>query len=401
MTLASIHAMRSHYQEAINVYKRLLLENSNFSALNVYLALCYYKLDFYDVSQDALSLYMQAHGDSATAINLRACNYFRLYNSRNAEAELLSLMDRASTSFDYAQDLIKHNLVVFRDGEGAMQHLPGLIDVIPEARLNLVIHFMRNNDLTEAYKLVQELIPGSPQEYILKAVVEAALGQETNMDEHIRIAQEYFQLVGGSASERDTIPGRQCMGSFFFLQKQFADVLIYFNSIKTYFYGDDTFNYNFGQALAANSQWREAEEAFLLVQSEKFRTDIVYIRWLAKTYIMNKKPRLAWELFLRMETSGEAYSLLQLIGNECYRTGQFFYAAKAFDVLERFDPNPAFFDGKRGACVGVFQQVIAKQEPTESLQEVVNLLSGTDNPQAEAIVVIIRRWARENRVHLA
>jgi hypothetical protein len=62
--------------------------------------------------------------------------------------------------------------------------------------------------------------------------VNAALGQEQESREHIKIAQQYFQLVGGSASECDTIPGRQCMASCFFLLKQFDDVLIYLNSIK-------------------------------------------------------------------------------------------------------------------------------------------------------------------------
>jgi intraflagellar transport protein 56 len=36
---------------------------------------------------------------------------------------------------------------------------------------------------------------------------------------------------------------------------------------------------------------------------------------------MNKKPRLAWELYLKMETSSEAFSLLQLIANDCYKVG--------------------------------------------------------------------------------
>lgn len=35
--------------------------------------------------------------------------------------------------------------------------------------------------------------------------------------------------------------------------------------------------------------------------------------------IMNRKPRLAWELYLKMETSGDSFSLLQLISNDCYK----------------------------------------------------------------------------------
>ena len=38
--------------------------------------------------------------------------------------------------------------------------------------------------------------------------------------------------------------------------------------------------------------------------------------------IMNRKARLAWELYLKMETSGESFSLLQLIANDCYKVGK-------------------------------------------------------------------------------
>lgn len=48
--------------------------------------------------------------------------------------------------------------------------------------------------------------PTSPQEYILKGVVNASIGQLTESREHIKMAQQYFQLVGASASECDTIP---------------------------------------------------------------------------------------------------------------------------------------------------------------------------------------------------
>ncbi|XP_069087334.1 intraflagellar transport protein 56 isoform X2 [Pleurodeles waltl] len=373
LSLASIHYMRSHYQEAIDIYKRILLDNREFLALNVYVALCYYKLDYYDVSQEVLAVYLQQVPDSTIALNLKACNHFRLYNGKAAE-------------------------VVFRGGEGALQVLPPLVDVIPEARLNLVIYYLRQDDVQEAYSLIKDLEPSTPQEYILKGVVNAALGQEMGSRDHLKIAQQFFQLVGGSASECDTIPGRQCMASCFFLLRQFEDVLIYLNSVKSYFYNEDTFNFNYAQAKAASGNYKEAEEVFLLIQSEKIKNDYTYLSWLARCYIMNKKPRLAWELYLKMETSGESFSLLQLIANDCYKMGQFYYSAKAFDVLERLDPSPEYWEGKRGACVGIFQMILAGREPKETLREVLHLLRSTGSTQVEYIVRILKKWGKENRV---
>ena len=74
LSLASIHYLRSHYQEAIDIYKRILLDNREHLALNVYVALCYYKLDYYDVSQEVLAVYLQHYPDSAIAINLKVQN---------------------------------------------------------------------------------------------------------------------------------------------------------------------------------------------------------------------------------------------------------------------------------------------------------------------------------------
>jgi intraflagellar transport protein 56 len=49
-------------------------------------------LDYYDVSQEVLAVYLQHYPDSAIAINLKACNHFRLYNGKAAETEIKSLM---------------------------------------------------------------------------------------------------------------------------------------------------------------------------------------------------------------------------------------------------------------------------------------------------------------------
>lgn len=113
---------------------------------------------------------------------------------------------------------------------------------------------------------------------------------------------------------------------------------------------------------------------------------------------MNGKARLAWELYMSMETSGESFALLQIIANDCYKMGEFYISAKAFDVLERLDPNPEYWEGKRGACVGLFQMIIAQKESKELLQDILMLLRNTNNPQVEYITRTIVKWAKENMV---
>jgi len=396
LSLAAIHYLRGHYQEATDIYKRLLLESRDDLALNVYVAMCYYKLDYYDVSLELLAVYLQAHPDSAVALNLKACNHFRLYNGKAAAAELKTLLESGNSL--QSNDLIQHNMVVFRNGTNALQVLPPLLDFIPEARLNLVIYYLRNDEVQEAYELLKDLEPSTPQEYILKGVVNANIGQVTGSREHLKMAQQYFQLVGASASECDTIPGRQCMASCFFLLKQFEDVNIYLKSIKAYLYNDDNFNWNFGISLAATKSYKEAEEMLLLVQHERLQREYCHLSWLARCYIRNGKPRLAWELYLKMDTSNESFNLLQLIANDCYEMGAFFYAAKAFDVLERLDPDPEYWEGKRGACIGVFQQVIAGEAKKDTLRDVLGMLRNTNNAQVEYIMGIIKKWCSENGV---
>uniref|UniRef100_A0A8C1IPJ1 Intraflagellar transport protein 56 n=1 Tax=Cyprinus carpio TaxID=7962 RepID=A0A8C1IPJ1_CYPCA len=373
------------HKRAMEEYKALTLRPECPVDVWVYLGCSLFFLGLYKEAEEAVVL--------ISLINL-------FFSFLTLQTELKNLMDISSSSFQFAKELIQHNLVVFRGGEGALQVLPPLIDVISEARLNLVIYYFRQDDIQEAYKLIKDLEPTTPQEYILKGVVNAALGQDIGSRDHLKIAQQFFQLVGGSASECDTIPGRQCMASCFFLLKQFEDVLIYLNSVKSYFYNDDAFNFNYAQAKAALGNYREAEEVFLLIQNEKIKNDYVYLSWLARCYIMNQKARQAWELYLRLETSSDPFSLLQLIANDCYKMGQFYYAAKAFDALERLDQNPEYWEGKRGACVGIFQLILAGRESRETLKEVLPMLKSTGNPQVEYTIRIMKKWAKDNRVAL-
>lgn len=76
LCLAAIHFLRSHFEEATDIYKKLLLENREFLAINAYIALCYYKLDYYDVSQEILNSYLSSYPTSVIATNLKACNQY-------------------------------------------------------------------------------------------------------------------------------------------------------------------------------------------------------------------------------------------------------------------------------------------------------------------------------------
>jgi intraflagellar transport protein 56 len=170
------------------------------------------------------------------------------------------------------------------------------------------------------------------------------------------------------------------MASCFFLFKQFDDVNVYLNSIKPYFLQDDDFLWNYGICSASTGNFQAAQEALLQISNEKYKQEYTYLSWLCRCYIMNFRPQDAWEIYINMETSNESLSLLNLIANDCYKMGQFYHSVKAFDVLERLDPDPEFWEGKRGASIGVFQMVIAGKENKERLIEVVQMMKNSSNP---------------------
>ncbi|KAL9645020.1 hypothetical protein ABK040_004513 [Willaertia magna] len=346
LSLAAMHYSRNQFQLAVNIYKNILLDDSSFEALHVYVAMCYYKLDFFDISLEVINGYLQKYPESPIALNLKACNISKTYSGKKAESILQPILELQHVSHTPENYLIKHNLVVFRNGENALAQLPALINDLPEARLNLVIYHLRNGDVDEAYDLIKDLEPVKANEYILKAVVNACKGQAHDSREHLKNAEHYFQLVA--------------------------------------------------HAYAGN--YKEAEKILQAVQEDDYRRDYIFNSWMARCYIMNGKPELAWELYLKMETSIDAMNLLQLIANDCYKIGSFYYSAKAFDVLERLDSNPEYWEGKRGACIGVFQQIVIGKEPSETLRDIVHMLKNSSREEKNIILQIIAKWAHENNL---
>ena len=69
-----------------------------------------------------------------------------------------------------------------------MNVLSPLVEVFPEARLNLIVYHLRNENYLEAFNCVKDLEPTVPREYIIKAVVYSIYGQSTESREQLKIA---------------------------------------------------------------------------------------------------------------------------------------------------------------------------------------------------------------------
>lgn len=395
---AAVHYFLGHFDDCIEIYKKLLLENKKNIAINIYLAICYYRQEYYEIALDIVQQYLAVYPDSIFATNLKSCCLYETLDGKDAHEEIKKLEKRyEGGSLTENNDLVCHNTSVFKLGENALKVFPPLIELYPEAKMNLIIHYIRNNEIENAFRLCHDMDPISPRQYVLKAVVLTLYGQLKKNPEIIKQAQEYYKLIGTSASECDTVIGRQCTASCMFLQKQFEDVILYLNTIKEFMAADDDFNYNFGVANAVLGKFKEAENYLTKVQNERYQSEYLFIAWLAKTYIINGKVDLAWNLYLEMDTSNETLILLKLIGNECYLYGHFYYSLKAFDILERLD-NEEHSAAKVGAAVGIFKDFLTSKESHEHLEEAVQILkSSNKNAAIDNVLRIIDNFVSETQ----
>ncbi|RHY30709.1 hypothetical protein DYB32_004087, partial [Aphanomyces invadans] len=161
--------------------------------------------------------------------------------------------------------LVEHNLVVFRDGELALRLWPALVDTVAEAQLNLALFHIKHDKFDKAYDMLDAFEPAQPIEYI------------------------------------------------------FATALVYLKSIAMYHVHDDTFNWNYGVALAATGGFSEGENVLGQVQNPQWRQEYTYLAWLARCHIRSiTQSQLAWDLYLKGKNSTDALQLLKLIANEYY-----------------------------------------------------------------------------------
>ncbi|EQC36439.1 hypothetical protein SDRG_05896 [Saprolegnia diclina VS20] len=391
LAAAAILFRQRNFQGAMDIYKRLASRDEGYAAVQVYLAMCYYNLEFYDVSLEMLNNYLSLDPHSVVAQNLRACNVYHLTDGFVAEQSVA-----LSAHVHKTHVLLEHNIMAFRDTEYRLAVWTSLFGIVPEALLNAAIFHLKQRQMRLAYHLLESLEPSTPIEYALKGVVHSWKGQSDGQggtDEHLFLAEKFFETVGASPSECDTIRGRQCMASFYMLRKEFETAVTYLKSISMYHVKNDAFNWNYGMALAAMGCYSEAESVLTQIQDPAWKHRYLYCAWLARCHIRSiQQSHLAWEIYLNMQDSNDALELLKLIAHEFYLMADYFFAAKAFDVLERVDPDPEYWEAKRGACVGYFNKSVTGKCDPVKLQQVLTMLESSKHHQGKGIARTLRHW---------
>lgn len=134
--------------------------SSTLIGLNVSLAICYAKQDLNSVAYNIVQNYLRVHPNSPFARNLNAAIIYRTVSSKgnveeesalgkNMEREFMAMAPELEgllkqKLYPEAEHLIRHNLVLFRKCETALQVLPSLMKHVPEARINLILYHLNN-----------------------------------------------------------------------------------------------------------------------------------------------------------------------------------------------------------------------------------------------------------------
>uniref|UniRef100_A0AC35UG54 TPR_REGION domain-containing protein n=1 Tax=Rhabditophanes sp. KR3021 TaxID=114890 RepID=A0AC35UG54_9BILA len=384
MCAAAMNFSRFHYNESINMYKKMLEENPSFLAINYYIALCLYRLDYHDASLSLLNLYLEAHPGSTTAINLVSANRYRLGTPDQAFNEIRHLSHLMDEETFFGRNLLRHNAVVYKRGQGALQVFPSLVNFIPEATHNLIIFHLKREDHDAAYAMVKDMIPSESIEYIIKAIAFYYMykkGKSSGSDLRA-LTIDLYNSVGQSDVEKDTIVGRQCMAIVSFMQENYAEVCMYLQSIEHFFSKNNTFSYNYGQALVAIDNYERAEEILKDVRND-FVDNIPYQFCLIKALIHNDKVVEAEGVLKTMNRQDPSYNeALNMIANECYIVGIYHKALIFFVALRNVNQTSELNSAIRGCAVGVLRQHIAKKVGKEELMNALLILDTDKHPRS-------------------
>ena len=393
LSLAAIHYQHNNYSDALQIYQKILLQKPEYQAMNVYMAMCEFKLDQFQESNDHVDAYLADNSDSAVALNLKACDYFRLFDPEIAESQLLQIHKFASASYDFASILVKHNLCIFHNGEEGFSILPKISSVLPEARYNLGVLYMRKDEPGEALNLLSEN-PTEILELLLRGAALLANGQKEQDADQVEQATQLFTETGNLEDVKDTVSGRTALSTAAFLAGNYDDSISILQTVEEYIGTTDEYKYNIGMAYAMLEKWKEAENYLVQVQNEIFTKDLHYRSALCRAMIHNGKPDDAWQMYVNCTSMEDSKALLMIISTDCYQLSYFYQSMRAFDVLSKTEEDPIYRSGLIASAVGVFRSVLTQKESAAHLSDVLGILSS--EPSAQQILNTIQQYVTDD-----
>uniref|UniRef100_A0A8R1IT42 Uncharacterized protein n=1 Tax=Caenorhabditis japonica TaxID=281687 RepID=A0A8R1IT42_CAEJA len=196
LSLAGVNYMRMHYTDAIEVYTSVLASSPNLLGLNINMALCYARMDYPHVAYNLVKNYLRNYPNSPFAKNLLLSVLYRTITSKttieekselakNIEKEALTMVSEMEALlkqklYPDIENICKHNLVLLRNCETALQVFPTLMKHVPEARLNLILYYLNRENLNDAINLCKDFDPMAPYEFLVKALTCLRWGQANN-----------------------------------------------------------------------------------------------------------------------------------------------------------------------------------------------------------------------------
>lgn len=350
------------FDEATSIYKDLLSEDDTNKALYVYLALCYYEQGYFDFALSNIEEYEKENQDSLFVTNLKAAICFRLEGGYAACKELKALnIDLDSFQKEH---LLKHNLIVFSEGENEKTFEVFSSLKIPEAKVNLALYHIQMGQVEQAQLALRDIPNTSPHELAVKAMVRA---QEGFKEEAI----DLFEQAGNY--DRDTVPGRQCMASALILKKEFDKANVFLESVQDYLTGDDIFNWNYGLSLAASGNFEEAEKILLQVKDEELLEELLYKKWLSRCFIHTGDASRAMDLY--PSRRDQQIEFLTDVANECFLSKDFEIASKAFLKLKELDQDGDYYLGIKSSTLAALQTYVDKEVPSKYSSHIKSLLN--------------------------
>ena len=78
-------------KKLLKFIKKIFIDKK-YDALNIYLAMCYYKLEYYDIALDLVNHYLSIYNDSIIANNLKASIEYSSTGNEKAEKDITNII---------------------------------------------------------------------------------------------------------------------------------------------------------------------------------------------------------------------------------------------------------------------------------------------------------------------